>query len=362
MPNLDDSNAITSIDPENVLGSVLELGKQIEHAWQEASKVSLSDSYRGISNIVFSGMGGSGLGARVVESVFGLDLPVPLYRVNDYHLPAYVNENSLVFCSSFSGTTEETVSTLNEALAKKAKIIVIAAGGTLSDVAKQHNLPFYQIDPVYNPSKQPRLAIGYTVISTLVLLAKTDLFALTETDIQQAVSATKNVLSHNNPEIPTQQNPAKQAAWSLVDKVTIFVAARHLIGSVHTVKNQMNENSKHFSALFDIPELNHHSMEGLAHPKSNPTNLHFMVYNSTLYEPRIRQRFEITLDVLHQNDLQATVFEATAKTPFAQAFESIQFGSLVNVYLNALYGINPAPIPWVDYFKTKLGQPLGQFK
>ena len=115
MPNLDDPNAIKSIDPENVLGSVLELGKQIEHAWTETNKIPVPDNYRQVSNVVFSGMGGSGLGSRVIESVYGLDLPIPMYRINDYHLPAYINENSLVFCSSFSGTTEETVSTLNEA-------------------------------------------------------------------------------------------------------------------------------------------------------------------------------------------------------------------------------------------------------
>jgi hypothetical protein len=33
---------------------------------------------------------------------------------------------------------------------------------------------------------------------------------------------------------------------------------------------------------------------------------------------------------------------------------------MANFYLSMLYGIDPSPIKWVDYFKTKLGQPLGK--
>jgi len=48
-----------------------------------------------------------------------------------------------------------------------------------------------------------------------------------------------------------------------------------------------------------------------------------------------------------------------SKNFISQAFEFIQFGVYVNFYLSMLYKINPAPLPWVDYFKVKLGQPLG---
>ena len=90
----------------------------------------------------------------------------------------YEYSESLVICSSFSGTTEEVVENLKQAKNKKCKIIVIASGSALIDFAKKYKYPYYQINPIYNPSKQPRLAIGYSVISQLVMASKSGLVKL----------------------------------------------------------------------------------------------------------------------------------------------------------------------------------------
>ena len=82
--------------------------------------------------------------------------------------------------------------------------------------------------------------------------------------------------------------------------------------------------------------------------------------NSRLYPERIQQRFEITKDVVEQNGIETFEYQLSSNSKLSQAFELIQFGAYVNLYLSVLYETNPAPIPWVDYFKTKLGQPLGK--
>ena len=124
----------------------------------------------------------------------------------------------------------------------------------------------------------------------------------------------------------------------------------------------MNENAKNFSAIFDLPELNHHLMEGLAHPAANAQNLFFVLLDSPLYEPRIRQRLKITETVIRKNQVDSYTLMAQGESEIAQAFGVIQFGSLVNFYLSQLYELDPSPIPWVDYFKVQLGQSLGQWK
>ena len=134
------------------------------------------------------------------------------------------------------------------------------------------------------------------------------------------------------------------------------MAARRLMGSAHTMKNQMNENAKNFSALFDLPELNHHLMEGLRFPESNPATTMFWFIDSALYSPRLRQRLALTKEVVEKNQLTAEVWAATAATKLAQAFELIQFGAYISFYLSQLHQLDPAPIPWVDYFKEKLGK------
>lgn len=358
--NLDDIAKIKQLDKSNVYGSVEELSKQCLHAWEETKNLIIPSSYHNVNKILMTGMGGSGLGARIIESVYGNNLKFPLARLNDYDLPGWVDEQTLVICSSFSGTTEETVENASQAQEKGAKWMAVGAGGTLIELAKKNNVPYYQIVPTYNPSKQPRLAIGYQVVGQLTMVSKTGIIDFNEKEVKTVVAEMQKMIDELKLSTPTNKNPAKQVAQKLYEKKVIFVAARHLIAAAHTAKNQMNENAKHFSAIYDLPELNHHLMEGLRFPSSNQKDLVFVFVTSKLYPKRIQQRFEITEEIVKKNKIQTVMWEAKSQDFLSQAFEFIQFFGYVNFYLSMLNNLDPAPIPWVDYFKTKLGQPLGK--
>ena len=357
---LDDIKLQQKLDKENLFNSITDLNKQCLHAFEEASKVKVTK--KPIDNLVMSGMGGSGLAARVIESAYKDSLSVPLIRINDYHLPKWANSKTLIIVSSYSGTTEETVQTLTEAISKKCQIMIICAGGKLKELALKHKLPMYLINPKYNPSKQPRMAIGYSIIGQLALVAKTGLVKIDKQDILKLQSIMVKVVEKNHRDRKTSANPAKKLATAIHTKQLVMIASHHLTGAFHVVKNQMNENAKQLSHRHDVPELNHHLMEGLRFPETNKKDVVFWAINSKLYPKRIQTRMVLTLDVINQNKINAFEFLPTSKTKLAQVFEVIQFGAFVNYYMTILNGINPAPIPWVDYFKQKLGQPLGDFK
>ena len=357
---LDNIKQQLKYDPDKLYDSIIELNLQCQDAFAKASQVKIPK--RRINHLIMSGMGGSGLAARVIESVYQQDLPVPLIRINNYHLPAWANKTSLVVISSYSGTTEETVQTLKEAIAKKCQILIICAGGTLKKLALKHKISMYLINPKHNPSKQPRMAIGYSIIGQLTMVSNAGLIKLTKSEIKNTSSIMSKVIKTNRRSINQSTNPAKKLAQAVHSKQLIMVASQHLTGAFHVVKNQMNENAKQLSHRHDVPELNHHLMEGLRFPKTNKDDLIFWLVNSKLYPKRIQTRMVLTLDVVNQNKINAFEFLPIAKTKLAQVFEVIQFGSLVNYYMTILNKINPAPIPWVDYFKKKLGQPLGDYK
>ncbi len=349
-----DKDEIARIDVSNVLGSVEGLAEQCRQAWEDANKVDVPESYRNVDSVVMSGMGGSGLGARVIESVYADKLTVPLVRVNTYNLPGFVNEKTLVICSSYSGETEETVANAKEAITRKAKWMAIGTGNTLIEMAKQTGAPYYQIDPKYNPSHQPRMAIGYSIVGQMELAAKAGVIKVSEEEIGETIAAMRKVKDESGVETAAEKNPAKQPAAKMKDKIVVFVAAEHLVGAVHTVNNQQNENAKNFCVDVQIPELNHHLMEGLKHPLSNPKNLLFIFVNSGLYPERVRQRVALTKEVVEKNGIETVILEMRSATKLSQAFELIQLGAFANFYLSILYGQNPAPIPWVDYFKERL--------
>src|ERR1035437_5489936 len=98
---------------------------QLREAIHIGERAKLSSPKRKISNVFISGLGGSGIGGTIVSELVAMDSPVPITVGKGYFIPKFVNENTLVIISSYSGNTEETLNAMNLALKRKAKIVCI---------------------------------------------------------------------------------------------------------------------------------------------------------------------------------------------------------------------------------------------
>ena len=103
--------------------------QQLTEAIAIGEKATFTPSKNEIRNIVITGLGGSGIGGSIVAQVTEKEINVPVLVNKDYFLPGYVNENTLVIVSSYSGNTEETLQAMEEALKRKAKIVCVTSGG-----------------------------------------------------------------------------------------------------------------------------------------------------------------------------------------------------------------------------------------
>src|SRR5688572_23137882 len=101
---------------------------QLREAIAIAKKTEIKPHNFPITNIVVTGLGGSGIGGNLVYEFVNDELRIPFEVNKDYFLPNYVNKNTLVIASSYSGNTEETLQALNIAITRKAKIICISSG------------------------------------------------------------------------------------------------------------------------------------------------------------------------------------------------------------------------------------------
>lgn len=339
---------------ELVKQTIQKYPEQLKQAWEEVKSIHLPDDYKNVQNIVFSGMGGSALGARVVDALAYDQLQIPLEIFNDYHLPSYADNRSLVVVCSYSGTTEETLSDLNDkAVSKGAKVFGITTDGDLTKELRAKNIPSYVFNPKANPSEQPRMGIGYMAGAVLALLSNLNFIEFKDEEIYTAIKVMQEAGKHFGDET-SAENTAFNLSQKLKGKMPILVASEHLVGSAYTIKNQFNESAKTFSALFELPELNHHLMEGLAHPEQNTEFLHFVFFNSHLYDSRVQKRYPLTQEVVTKNGIEHSMFSPTSLDKLSQAFEVLVFGSFVVYYLTKSYGIDPVAIPWVDYFKKQL--------
>lgn len=335
---------IKKLDKSNLLGSIELLGKQCAEAWKEVKEIKIPANYRRVENIVVSGMGGSALGGHLIQSLFADKLKKPVEIIRGYSLPAYVGPKTLVILSSYSGNTEETLAAATEAKKRKAKILGLAAGGKLANFLRANNYPAYIFKPVSNPSNQPRMGLGYSIIGQIGLLAKCGLLKINDQEIKAVILA----LDHE----PRQ---AEKISSALKNKIPIIVASEFLSGNGHIMANQINENAKNFATYFELPELNHHLMEGLKNPATNKQNLKFILINSGLYLPRNQKRYKILKAVLTKNKINFIEYRPTKKTKLLQSFEVLSFGSYLSFYLAMTYNFDPSPIPWVDFFKKQLG-------
>ena len=67
-------------------------------------------------------MGGSAIGGDVVIEIVKNDIDIPIQVIREYNLPNWVNKDTVVICSSYSGNTEETLSAFEDAIKRKAMI------------------------------------------------------------------------------------------------------------------------------------------------------------------------------------------------------------------------------------------------
>src|SRR5438105_2199219 len=111
---LDDLKMIHERDAQDALGVA-------ERQWQQLSQqYDVQITPTDVTRVVFAGMGGSALAALVAQSWPGFNLPFEVCR--NYDLPGYVDAQTLVFTSSYSGNTEETLSAIAQAAEKDAHV------------------------------------------------------------------------------------------------------------------------------------------------------------------------------------------------------------------------------------------------
>lgn len=347
MTNFDNLDQIRKIDPQNTVGSTELLPRQCESAWNEVNKITVPASYHEIKNIVFCGMGASVYGALVLKAMAGREMPLPSEVISDYFLPDYVDSNTLVVLTSYSGTTEEVLSCAKEAKVKNAKMIVLTKGGQLAKFAEDNSLPAYIFDGKLNPAGAPRFGCGYTILGLIGLLNKIGIFEISEHEISDAISRLKE-------KIGEMKSQAQQDSFLFSEKIPVVFAAEHLSGNAQIMRNQFNETSKAFSSYYLLPDLNHHLMEGLQFPKNAP--LRFLILNTKNFSAKIQKRIELTTDVIKQNKHEVHEFKTNGQTIYDDFFEVLQYGSFLTLYLGLAYDQNPAINPWVDYFKNKLAQ------
>lgn len=345
MVDLTNIDEIRKLDPKDVFGSTGKFLDQCVQIHEHLKMYTFKQNFSGVKNIVFSGMGGSSYGAHVVLPLFKYVLDVPVYINNDYDLPEFVDEDSLVIVASYSGATDEALSALEEAKKRSALIIILTSGGKLAENVKDTGYDAIVFEAKNNPSGQPRLGTGYMVLGTIEILRKIKMIDIADDTMTSAIDEVG--LLHEN-----IKEKARELSEKTDGSIPVIFAAGHLTGNIHIMRNQFNETSKSFASYHEIPEANHHLLEGLKNPTGR--KLIALLLNSGLYSDINKKRMSLTGEVFEKNETRVLNYDAQGKTNLTQVLEILMLGGYLTFYLGILYGQDPSLIPWVDFFKEKL--------
>jgi len=356
MAFLDQQKQVKKYDKSRMLPTIDDFYLQGQQVLQDASLIAVPKHYRQVQNLIISGMGGSALAGHIVKVLFKDELKIPVEIINSYTFPRYLNYQTLYLLSSFSGSTEEPLSTALPARKRRAKIMGITTGSKLASFLKRNNYPAYIFQPKYNYCRQPRLALGYSLTAHLVLLQKAGVIKLPTKNLKSVFDRLPRYNQKWQQTTRQKNNQAKKVAADLAGKSPVVVASDFLLGNAHVLANQLNENSKTFASYFAIPELNHHLLEGLMFPKSSIKKLHFLFLESPNYTPRIKKRYQVTKKVLNRQKIKHSTFRLPEVSKLEQIYALLIFGSYLSFYLAVLNRIDPSPIPQVDYLKKQLAK------
>lgn len=342
---LDDMNVIAQRDRSDALGLAAAVPEQLLHSFD----VRVTQADRQITNIVFAAMGGSALQAELAK-LFPV-LNVPFIIIKDYELPTFVDESTLVIVSSYSGNTEETLAVLEEAIEQKAKIAVMAGGGTLRERAEADGFDLVVIPKAI----QPRMAVLYAYRALVELLVAYGLAPKESvTELEALVPNLETAVGGWVKAVSVANNPAKQLALQLVGKTPIIYAGTRMAPAAYKWKISVNENAKNTAWMGVLPEFNHNEFMGwTSHPVEKPFAIVDLL---SLYEhPRIQKRFEVTDRLLSGMRPKAIQVEAQGDSAIEHLLYLILLGDFVTLYLGILNGVDPSPVELVEKFKHELG-------
>ena len=272
---LDDLGEIKILDPSEMWKRMMAVPEQIVSAGELVSKIVLPEHYRTAKAVVFAGMGGSAVAGDFVQSVLaspwsGRDSHqsvAPIFIVSrSPSLPSWVDETTLVFISSYSGNTGETVACFDEALKRSAMIIVLTSGGKLQEKAASVGVPVFDVGGFIDQESsskdavEPRTTVMASFVGSLGMLCKLDLVS-GELNIPELAGFAEDFTRLYEP-LNATDNFAKELATRLAGKIVVIYGGSELDSVARRWKTQINENADSWAFAEVLPDANHNSVNG----------------------------------------------------------------------------------------------------
>jgi glucose/mannose-6-phosphate isomerase len=360
---LDDQGKMAALDPQGMLGIVegapkfikwcldefeLDKAKNIEKAVQKSIP-------KKIAGIFFSGMGGSAISGDVVRDWIGDAIRVPVIVNRDYRLPACIDASWLGFIMSYSGNTEETLSSYVDAKRRGIKCICVTSGGLLEEATRKAGDLLLKMPG----GLQPRAALLYLFTALAIAVADCKLLDKKAmiADLQEALLILETTSKKLGRSVALKDNPAKQHAVAVHGTTILVYGFDFYQSAARRFKGQLNENGKN-PAYYDVfPEINHNETVGWEVDPSIARHLScFFIRDPSQESAPLSIRIEFTKQLVSAKAKATIELVPAGKSRLARMLSIIYAADFISVYLAFLNGADPTPVKYIQGLKEELGK------
>ncbi|MFC2130115.1 bifunctional phosphoglucose/phosphomannose isomerase [Bacteroidota bacterium] len=348
---------VLSIDTQNMYDILKAFPGQVKDA------VIIGENSNGFSNSLTSkkfavlGMGGSAIGGDILASYLSNTNGTKDFIINtirNYTLPGFIDRDTNIIGSSYSGGTEETITAFSEAMERCDNLICITTGGKLGEIAENKSIPIIKIPSGY----QPRCALGYSFFPMLFAILKTNLMdSPTISTIRNEINETIDILRKRANEYSAldDHNQALNLAKKIFGTVPVIYSSVDCMDSVSTRWiRQIQENAKHLAFGGLLPEMNHNEINSFSYPSDISQRLSLIFVRDIVDHPRTQKRFDALTKLIAENVKQVITVRSDANSLLGRMFDMIYLGDWVSYYLAILNRTDPTPIPLITKLKNIL--------
>lgn len=339
---------LSKFDKSNFRQFILSTPSQFGVGMSLAKDIKIEGKF---NSVTVSGMGGSALPVNLLRtycnSLFRTHInykPFEIYVNRYYSLPPESQDkSSLNFTASYSGNTEETLASLEEAKKLNLPFIGFSSGGKLEELCKEYGMPHIKL-PIPYPNYQPRMGTGYFFGAMFQLLVNHGLVP----DLTSDLLKSANKFNDN---MQSYEEKGKELAKQLRGKTPVIYASPKYKSVAMVWKIKINENAKTPAFWNFFPELNHNEMVGFTNPQAK---FFIIMLKDSEDDQRNLKRYEATSKLLGEIGIESKIIEMDGSDVFSKMFSSITYADWASYYLALEYEQDPTPVDLVEKLKKNL--------
>ncbi|MFH1400270.1 MAG: bifunctional phosphoglucose/phosphomannose isomerase [Nanoarchaeota archaeon] len=308
--------------------------KYVKDGWRLGESITVEGA---VTRVMLCGMGGSAIAGDLVASYLS-DKKIQIEVSRDYDIPKSCDENTLFFCCSYSGNTEETISAYRQAARVGKRIVVMTSGGRLEELSKVNRHQTIMLPK----GLQPRAAVHLQFFAMLRVLQTAGVVKEQEKEIERLIG---------HIDIPTLSKNAISLSEKLVDKVPIIYASQRYLPMAYRFKTQLNENAKVMAYASAIPEMCHNELVGYTRQRESFVAIIFKTDDD---HRRTMKRMDLVKGIIRKAGVEAIEISIRG-APLNKIFSAVLIGDYISYYLALRYKIDPSPVVLIEKFKKDMG-------